>query len=113
MATGDKTIIAKKSYVDTELALKADQGTTYTKAEVDTGLGTKQDTLSSGTNIKSINGTSLLGSGDIVTPTTTVNNTLTSTSTTEALSAAQGRLLAASLEETKQQAVAMALVLGG
>ena len=41
--------------------------TTYssTKALVD-GLGTKQNTLVSGTNIKTINGESLLGSGDIV-----------------------------------------------
>lgn len=35
------------------------------KSYVDTGLGTKQATLVSGTNIKTINSTSLLGSGDI------------------------------------------------
>jgi hypothetical protein len=33
-------------------------------------VATKQDTLISGTNIKTINGTTVLGSGDIVTPTT-------------------------------------------
>lgn len=35
-----------------------------------TQLAAKQDTLVSGTNIKTINGTSVLGSGNIVTPTT-------------------------------------------
>lgn len=40
----------------------------YSKTEVDTALGGKQDTLSSGTTIKTINNTSLLGSGDVVIP---------------------------------------------
>lgn len=44
---------------------KADKSTTYTKTEVDTALSAKQDTLVSGTNIKTINNTSLLGSGNI------------------------------------------------
>lgn len=39
--------------------------TVATKTYVDTGLGTKQDTLVSGTNIKTINNQSILGSGDI------------------------------------------------
>ena len=65
----------------------------YSKTEVDTIVATKQNTLVSGTNIKTVNGTSVLGSGNIATPTTTINNTLTSTSTTEALSAAQGKVL--------------------
>ena len=38
----------------------------YTKGQVDTSLGAKQDTLVSGTSIKTINSTSLLGAGDIV-----------------------------------------------
>jgi len=38
---------------------------TYAKAGVDALLEGKQDSLVSGTNIKTINGTSLLGSGDI------------------------------------------------
>ena len=38
----------------------------YKKAEVDTALGTKQAALVSGTNIKTINSTSILGSGNIV-----------------------------------------------
>lgn len=37
-----------------------------TKGYVDTGLGTKQDTLVSGTNIKTVNGNSVLGSGNLV-----------------------------------------------
>lgn len=37
----------------------------YTKNEVDTALGGKQATLVSGTNIKTINGQSVLGEGDI------------------------------------------------
>lgn len=37
----------------------------YTKTDTDTLLSGKQDTLVSGTNIKTINSTSLLGSGDI------------------------------------------------
>lgn len=65
---------------------------------LDTALATKQASLVSGTNIKTINGTSVLGSGNITTPTTTINNTLTSTSTTEALSANMGK----SLQDGKQ-----------
>ena len=64
-----------------------------TEAVVNIDLSSKQNVLVSGTNIKTINGSSLLGSGDIETPVTTVNNTLTSTSTTEALSANQGMVL--------------------
>ena len=37
----------------------------YTKTETNTLLNAKQDTLVSGTNIKTVNGNSLLGSGDI------------------------------------------------
>ena len=40
-------------------------GDVYTKEQVDTLLNTKQPTLVSGTNIKTINGQSLLGSGNI------------------------------------------------
>jgi hypothetical protein len=86
------------STTDTLLAAKANTSDVYTKSATDTLLATKQATLVSGTNIKTVNGTTLLGSGDIVTPTTAVNNTLTSTSTTDALSAAQGK----ALQDTKQ-----------
>lgn len=44
---------------------KADKSTTYTKTEVDTALSGKQATLVSGTNIKTINNESILGSGNI------------------------------------------------
>ena len=56
-------------------------------------LGKKQDTLVSGTNIKTVNGASLLGRGNITTPKTTVVDNLTSTSGTDALSANQGKVL--------------------
>ena len=44
---------------------KADKSTTYTKTEVDTALSGKQAALVSGTNIKTINNESILGSGNI------------------------------------------------
>ena len=43
------------------------QSDTYKKEEVDGLLATKQNTLVSGTDIKTLNGNSLLGSGDITT----------------------------------------------
>ena len=77
-----------KTEIDTSLGLKANSATTYTKTEVDTaisnatpsfatltgkpttisgyGITDAQAVLVSGTNIKTINGTSILGSGDIV-----------------------------------------------
>ena len=55
--------------ISTALANKADTATTYTKTEVDNAItaatSTKQDTLVSGTNIKTINNESILGSGNI------------------------------------------------
>lgn len=56
-------------------------------------LGKKQDRLVSGTSIKTVNGESLLGRGNITTPKTTVVDNLTSTSGTDALSANQGKVL--------------------
>lgn len=50
-----------------------------TKQYVDDGLAAKQATLVSGTNIKTVNGTSILGSGDITTPTYTLPTASTST----------------------------------
>ncbi|MBO7078190.1 MAG: hypothetical protein J6W64_00075 [Bacilli bacterium] len=86
----DTTDVYTKAEVDSDLALKADASDVYTKAEVDADLETKadssdvytksaadekfalasdlaskQDTLVSGTNIKTINNTSILGEGDI------------------------------------------------
>lgn len=54
-----------KDYVDNGLNDKADKATTYTKTETDALLDDKQDTLVSGTNIKTINSESLVGSGNI------------------------------------------------
>ena len=62
---GDLTNYYTKTETNTLLGDKANTATTYTKTEVDTALGDKQDTLVSGTNIKTINNTSLLGSGNI------------------------------------------------
>ena len=55
----------------------------YTESEVDTALNNKQDTLVSGTSIKTINNTSLLGSGNISIGgggTVTVDDSLSTTS---------------------------------
>ena len=55
--------------ISTALNAKADTATTYTKTETDNAItaatSTKQDTLISGTNIKTINNESILGSGNI------------------------------------------------
>lgn len=68
---------ANKTYVDEQLATKQPVGDyalkseipdvsgLATKEEVTTGLSGKQDTLVSGTNIKTINSQSLVGSGNI------------------------------------------------
>lgn len=56
-----------KTEVNGLLDDKADTATTYTKTEVDTALGGKQATLVNQTNIKSVGGTSLLGSGNVPT----------------------------------------------
>lgn len=82
--SGDLAPKADKTYVDeqlatkqpvgdyattSDLALKADKSTVDTLQEQVTSntsaIATKQDTLVSGTNIKTINGQSLVGSGDI------------------------------------------------
>ena len=54
-------------YVTTEEVVGSTAGTLdfYTKSEVDTQLAAKQNTLVSGTSIKTINNQSLLGSGNI------------------------------------------------
>lgn len=66
-AKADTATTYTKTEVDAALSGKADTATTYTKTEVDTALSGKQDTLVSGTNIKTIDGTTLLGSGNIAT----------------------------------------------
>jgi hypothetical protein len=69
-------------------------GTLSSQTDLQTALNAKQDTLVSGTNIKTINSTSLLGSGDITiagaSPYTTVGNSagiLVNNSTTNTISA--------------------------
>ena len=66
---GDLTDYYTKTETNTLLGGKADTATTYTKTEVDNAItaatSTKQDTLVSGTNIKTINNESILGSGNI------------------------------------------------
>jgi len=64
--TGDQDISGIATNAS-NILLKADKATTYTKSDVDSFIGTKQDTLVSGTNIKTINGVSILGSGNIIT----------------------------------------------
>ncbi len=66
------------------------------RKDISANLTGKQDTLVSGTNIKTINGTSILGSGNIeIQSGTSVNvvDGLQSTSATDALSANQGKVL--------------------
>lgn len=54
--------------IATNTTRKVQLGNLPMSSAVTTALATKQDTLVSGTNIKTINGTSVLGSGNIVTP---------------------------------------------
>lgn len=65
----DPTQYYNKTDTDNLLANKADTATTYTKTEVDNAItaatSTKQDTLVSGTNIKTVGAQSVLGSGNI------------------------------------------------
>lgn len=66
--------MANKNYLDKN-------GLSYFWGKIKSAISGKQDTLVSGTNIKSINSTSLLGSGNISIPVITVDSTLSSTST--------------------------------
>jgi hypothetical protein len=54
--------------IATNTTQKVQVGNLPIQTAVTTALATKQDTLVSGTNIKTINGVTVLGSGDIVTP---------------------------------------------
>ena len=68
--TFDPSLYYDKTATDNLLANKADKATTYTKTEVDNAItaatSTKQDTLVSGTNIKTVGAQSVLGSGNIL-----------------------------------------------
>ena len=79
--------------ISTALSSKADTATTYTKTETDNAItaatSTKQDTLVSGTNIKTINNESILGEGNItIQGGGTVDTEITSASTNPVTSAA-------------------------
>ena len=67
--TFDPSLYYDKTATDNLLANKADKATTYTKTDVDNAItaatSTKQDTLVSGTNIKTVGAQSVLGSGNI------------------------------------------------
>ena len=68
--TFDPSLYYDKTATDNLLANKADKSTTYTKTDVDNAItaatSTKQDTLVSGTNIRTVGGHSVLGSGNIL-----------------------------------------------
>lgn len=67
--TTDLAAKASTSYVDAGLATKASSSHTHAQSDITnlaTDLAAKQATLVSGTNIKTINGSSVLGSGDLV-----------------------------------------------
>lgn len=73
-------------YFDTSIRLLQGKGITNDddlvhKKYVDTETAKKQATLVSGTNIKTINNTSILGSGNISIPTVTVDSKMSDTST--------------------------------
>ena len=67
--TFDPTLYYTKTDTNALLADKANTATTYSKTEVDNAItaatSTKQDTLVSGTNIKTVGTKSVLGSGNI------------------------------------------------
>ena len=68
----DGTIASNNSNVSMTLdPIKVDLSNYYTKEEVDSEYQAKQDQLVSGVNIKTVNGASLLGEGNINTPTKT------------------------------------------
>ena len=72
---------AGKQEIDIPLTEIFDASNYYTKTEVDTALSGKQETLVSGTNIKTINNQSVLGDGNITIEQGTVDQTIVSGST--------------------------------
>lgn len=92
-----------KTDVNNLLDDKADKVNTYTKTEVDAVLSGKQETLISGTNIKTINNESILGSGNI-----TINVTVDSELSTTSESPVQNKVITNTLNE-KERAISIAL----
>lgn len=83
--SSDATLLARANHTGTQLASTISDFNTAADARVVAGITGKQDTLVSATNIKTINGNSLLGSGDLTvgggggaTNLSTANNTSTS-----------------------------------
>ena len=72
---------AGKQEIDIPLTEIFDASNYYTKTEVDTALSGKQETLVSGTNIKTINNQSILGDGNITIEQGAVDQTIISGST--------------------------------
>lgn len=72
---------AGKQEIDIPLTEIFDASNYYTKTEVDTALSSKQETLVSGTNIKTINNQSILGDGNITIEQGSVDQTIISGST--------------------------------
>lgn len=64
IARGSKIVSRRRRAQAVEY--QVEQAIVQKVAPVSTEVGGKQDTLVSGTNIKTVNGQSLLGSGDIV-----------------------------------------------
>ena len=62
------------------VVITADSLNVYNKTEIDTALNGKQDSLVSGTNIKTINGNSILGEGNIEITGGTADTTMSDTS---------------------------------
>ncbi len=63
--TVDSRIISLSIEGDSVASYAGDLNNYYTKSEIDSKIGNKQDTLISGTNIKTINGNDILGEGNI------------------------------------------------
>ena len=63
-----------------EILITADSLNVYNKTEIDSALNGKQDSLVSGTTIKTINGNSILGEGNIEITGGTVDTTMSDTS---------------------------------
>lgn len=65
ISTNGANVLSHLSSTSNPHSTTASQVGAYTTSQVDTALGLKQDTLVSGTNIKTVEGVSLLGSGNL------------------------------------------------
>jgi hypothetical protein len=78
---GGQSIVGSGNLTEVQNSLVASTTLAPSVSSVNTGLGAKQDTLVSGTNIKTIGGVSILGSGNIANPDTFVTGGTYSTGT--------------------------------